>query len=381
MTVSASTFNDLAISSSSCQFENDLLDDFLFLFNAPPQVSVSSQSNDKSAESCVFDTSDMESNQKHPDKIVVEQRHADDAFENISLSSVSQESVHLFDYFSDMEESISTNTKAIVIENDQRNHKPHDLNRLKKTTTKPSDIPSCVQSKRRRGRPKRDPLEGWPKRPLSAYNIFFQRERLNVRKMIKEQVAIHGESFSCNVTQTVANTWKYLTNEEKAPYKELAAIDMKKYRKQVAAHKRKQQAAKCIGSINDSCKSSSPRQDEHECKRSEYSDVDDDERDEKRRKCTHINTSESQPKNLLSRSLGYNVFFQHELKRLRYSQITMPSPFSCKISQSTTSSCEEDNSDESRVTSLGDVSKIISDSWQGLAEVDREFYDAVAMAK
>ena len=35
-------------------------------------------------------------------------------------------------------------------------------------------------TKRKRGRPKRDKSEGWPKRPLSAYNLFFKEQRIKI---------------------------------------------------------------------------------------------------------------------------------------------------------------------------------------------------------
>ena len=225
--------------ASNCCIEKDLLDDLLFLFNVPPpEVSESSQSNQNSEDSSVSswdsDMSNIDSNMNPLENIVLDQAKGHDALDNdngslSTMSSVSQKFVDLFDHLPE-----DTRTPIVV--------------------TKCSSRIKKVQSKRPRGRPKRDPSEGWPKRPLSAYNIFFQRERFNAKKIVIQQMSVYGKSLSGNVTQTIANAWNNLTDEEKAPYKKLAAISMIKYREQVAAHRRMKQATKRVESRNDSQK-------------------------------------------------------------------------------------------------------------------------------
>ena len=100
--------------------------------------------------------------------------------------------------------------------------------------------------KKQRGRPKRDPLEGWPKRPLSAYNIFFKHERQQIlksracdisdiqkkknTKKTKRRPKKHGIISFADLTRNIAFKWKGLTEEDKAPYKMQAANCMIKYK-------------------------------------------------------------------------------------------------------------------------------------------------------
>ena len=116
---------------------------------------------------------------------------------------------------------------------------------------------------RRRGRPKRDPTEGWPKRPLSGCNIFFKHERKRLRYSsstlppphnVKEtsKAGIHSEDLPENhcamtfvdLAKKIGSNWKKLTEAERAFYNTLAEPNMNTYREELKAFlaKRQQEA-------------------------------------------------------------------------------------------------------------------------------------------
>jgi len=81
-----------------------------------------------------------------------------------------------------------------------------------------------------------------PRRPLSAYNIFFREER---ERMLKEHMeaakAARGNDDNDeplpgpkigfeNMAKTIGKRWKALSEEELARYKELAKEDMERYK-------------------------------------------------------------------------------------------------------------------------------------------------------
>ena len=82
-----------------------------------------------------------------------------------------------------------------------------------------------------------------PRRPLSAYNIFFREER---ERMLKEHEqnarAARGEGSNEplpeprigfeNMAKTIGKRWKALSDEEMARYKKLAMEDMERYRRE-----------------------------------------------------------------------------------------------------------------------------------------------------
>jgi len=111
--------------------------------------------------------------------------------------------------------------------------------RVKKTQTK------------KRGRPKRDPNEGWPKRPLSAYNIFFKEYRnklighdikdvessdqlqskkgYNRMKQPRKRRKKHGLITFADLAKSVGTKWKEMNELEKSVYKETAKINAEEY--------------------------------------------------------------------------------------------------------------------------------------------------------
>jgi hypothetical protein len=119
-------------------------------------------------------------------------------------------------------------------------------------------------------RKRRSPEKPWkkpadmPKRPLSAYNIFFrdERERLlsagsegkhgddadkdvgsEPKAGAKKQKKPSGIGFA-NLAKTIAAKWKELDGEVRAPYEKIAAGEKKKYDELVAEWRIKQSAKK-----------------------------------------------------------------------------------------------------------------------------------------
>jgi len=106
-------------------------------------------------------------------------------------------------------------------------------------------------TKKKRGRPKRDPKEGWPKRPLSAYNIFFKEyrnklighelkderstQRLRTKKgycrmkQPRKRRKKHGLITFANLAKSVATKWKEMDEREKAIYQDVAKKNADKY--------------------------------------------------------------------------------------------------------------------------------------------------------
>jgi len=112
-----------------------------------------------------------------------------------------------------------------------------------------------------RGRPKRNPKEGWPKRPLSAYNIFFKREREKLLKSMKEpppvnnsnskttrtrknRQAKHGKISFSDLAKTIGSKWKKLSQEEKNEYEIMAAFNLQKYREDLREFTEKRNKAR-----------------------------------------------------------------------------------------------------------------------------------------
>ncbi|KAL3910223.1 MAG: hypothetical protein SGARI_002230 [Bacillariaceae sp.] len=89
---------------------------------------------------------------------------------------------------------------------------------------------TAVKAKKPRRKKSRKPA-GYPKRPLSAYNIFFKDTR---EKIIEE----HGKTNFQDMVRLIAAAWKEATAEEKKKYEALAAKDLIRYKDQVGVFER-----------------------------------------------------------------------------------------------------------------------------------------------
>jgi len=103
--------------------------------------------------------------------------------------------------------------------------------KIYKTPTKTSIGNSC----RRRKKPR-----GMPKRPLSAYNIFFQTQRTIVQAeaMKDTKVGSKGLGFE-GLGKLIGKRWKEAGKEEKKKYQMLAERDGARYRKEMDVYNRR----------------------------------------------------------------------------------------------------------------------------------------------
>ena len=233
-------------------------------------------------------------------------------------------------------------------DNEPRNYftSVHDEHNLQVAESKP------IQ-KRKRGRPKRDPKDRWPKRPLSAYNLFFKDEQLRLSKLRRVQANARrlgeelpaGESVDSQA-KTVGSKWKALSKEEKIPYEKKASESMKKYREEVATIIRNT--------------------------RYEYGpSIDNNTQKDKNSRNKLILENKSVMNRKLSQKRqtslsGYSIFFQHERERLKH----------CL----STTSTSNDLDPKGQVSLEGNATKTIVSTWEKMSEEERSFYNALAEA-
>jgi hypothetical protein len=78
-----------------------------------------------------------------------------------------------------------------------------------------------------------------PKRPLSAYNLFFKAERERILKNIKQPShkprRSHGKIGFADLARNVAERWKSLDALERRRFEELATQDKDRYEREVEA--------------------------------------------------------------------------------------------------------------------------------------------------
>jgi hypothetical protein len=121
------------------------------------------------------------------------------------------------------------------------------------------DASAKPEVKKRRARKKWKKPRDKPNRPLSAYNLFFQKERASMLgEDAKEHEAekgqkrvhrkTHGKIGFAEMARIIGAKWKTLNDEEKKEFTEVAAKEKKRYADELAVwkeeQKQKEQAAK-----------------------------------------------------------------------------------------------------------------------------------------
>lgn len=103
---------------------------------------------------------------------------------------------------------------------------------------------------------KKAKLQNKPKRPLSAYNLFFREERERILDEIPDELAVpsqalrvrrrkgkkppHGKIDFESLVKTVGKRWKELDHATAAVYRQKAAEDLERYRREKVEYIKKQ---------------------------------------------------------------------------------------------------------------------------------------------
>ena len=89
--------------------------------------------------------------------------------------------------------------------------------------------------------------EGVPRKALSAYNIFFQAERVELLKSLPERQSgkpkrSHGKIGFADMARVIGGRWKAICPERKAYFDALAAEDKLRHAREMQEYKQKKQA-------------------------------------------------------------------------------------------------------------------------------------------
>ncbi|CAJ1969336.1 unnamed protein product [Cylindrotheca closterium] len=110
---------------------------------------------------------------------------------------------------------------------------PFPVSNSKRTRnfTKPTVSNSCMKRKKPRG---------MPKRPLSAYNIFFRTQRTIVQAKAKKETPEGSKGLGFEgLGKLIGKQWKKLSKEDRKKYEILAEKDGVRYRQEMDAYNQK----------------------------------------------------------------------------------------------------------------------------------------------
>jgi hypothetical protein len=94
--------------------------------------------------------------------------------------------------------------------------------------------PTVSKKKKRKQKP-----HDFPKRPLSAYNIFFREARASIVASEREKEGEGAKIDFQSLARDIASQWKILPGEERERVEELAKQDLKRYRQEVQEYEEK----------------------------------------------------------------------------------------------------------------------------------------------
>lgn len=102
-----------------------------------------------------------------------------------------------------------------------------DYDGLETSTSRDNqEKPSIARGPSRR---KKRKAAGMPKRPLSAYNVFFQRQRQVIFEEHDNKIGFEA------LGKCIGERWRSLTKDERKEYETIAAKDAKRYRREMRA--------------------------------------------------------------------------------------------------------------------------------------------------
>jgi len=135
-----------------------------------------------------------------------------------------------------LKDEYRTTTKKVAPPNNGKIllQKSISLSNYKKKNTSKGDI----TPKRKRGRPKGGVKLGMPKRPLSAYNMFFKDARKHILNIshdlsqTSEQGSLRKVSFE-NLAKTVGKKWRDIDDSSLINYNEMARREKDRYREEL----------------------------------------------------------------------------------------------------------------------------------------------------
>jgi hypothetical protein len=142
-------------------------------------------------------------------------------------------------------ESISEHSRTTVF--------PMEFTKITEGTALPTmaftdEVLSNKQKDETKKKPKEQPKDK-PKRPLSAYNLFFQHERGEILRATPERAEgkprrSHGKIGFADLARNIAANWKAIKPELRSHFDKLAAKDKERYRTEMDEWKKKQELKK-----------------------------------------------------------------------------------------------------------------------------------------